>query len=90
MIVTLGRYSMAKYFPGRTISKVHGTALKQDGVIYFAMYHPAAALHQGNLRQVIENDMKKIPTILEQNKVIQLQEEKPKEPPAQQLNLFEV
>jgi uracil-DNA glycosylase family 4 len=88
MIVTLGRYSMARYFPGKTISKIHGTAVKQDGVIYFAMYHPAAALHQGNLRQVIENDMKKIPPILAENKPAPA--EKPKEPPAQQLNLFEV
>jgi len=88
MIVTLGRYSMAKYFPGKTISKIHGTVVKQDGVIYFAMYHPAAALHQGNLRQVIETDMKKIPGILAENKTTQ--EEKPKEPPPQQLNLFEV
>ena len=51
MIVTLGRYSMAKYFPGKSISKIHGTAVKRDGIIYFAMYHPAAALHQGSLRQ---------------------------------------
>jgi uracil-DNA glycosylase len=90
MIVTLGRYSMARYFPGKTISKIHGTAVTLDGVIYFAMYHPAAALHQGNLRKVIENDMKKIPGILAENKAAQAPAEKPKEPPAQQLNLFEV
>lgn len=88
MIVTLGRYSMARYFPGKSISKIHGTAIKRDGVIYFAMYHPAAALHQGNLRQSIEADMLKIPKVLAENKAVQ--EEKPKEPPAQQLNMFEV
>ena len=64
MIVTLGRYSMAKFFPGKTISKIHGTAQKQDGIIYFAMYHPAAALHQQSLRQAIESDMLKIPPLL--------------------------
>jgi len=70
MIVTLGRYSMAKFFPGKTISKIHGTAQKQGGVIYFAMYHPAAALHQGTLRQTIIEDMARIPGILAQaNKV---------------------
>jgi uracil-DNA glycosylase len=90
MIVTLGRYSMGRYFPGKSISKIHGTAVKQNGVIYFAMYHPAAALHQGNLRQTLENDMKKIPAILAENKTIQQAAEKPKEPQAQQLNLFEV
>lgn len=85
MIVTLGRYSMAKYFPGKSISKIHGTAVKRDGVIYFAMYHPAAALHQGSLRQDIEADMQKIPKLLaEANKV---EEDKPQ---PQQLNMFEV
>jgi len=86
IIVTLGRYSMAKFFPGKSISKIHGTAVKRDGVIYFAMYHPAAALHQASLRQTLEEDMKKIPRILAEMKSVQ--EEKPKEPPPQQLNMF--
>ena len=64
MIVTLGRYSMAMFFPGKTISKIHGTAQKQNGVLYFAMYHPAAALHQQNLRQTLQSDMLKIPALL--------------------------
>jgi len=64
MIVTLGRYSMAMFFPGKSISKIHGTAQKRDGVIYYAMYHPAAALHQQSLRQEIEADMLKIPSLL--------------------------
>lgn len=42
MIVTLGRYSMAKFFPSKSISKIHGTGQRINGVIYFAMYHPAA------------------------------------------------
>lgn len=66
MIVTLGRYSMARFFPGGVISKVHGTARKSEGVTYFAMYHPAAALHQGSLRKVIMEDMLKIPSFLTQ------------------------
>lgn len=64
MIITLGRYSLARYFPGESISKVHGKAKKQDNVIYYAMYHPAAALHQGSLRKIIEADMHQIPDIL--------------------------
>jgi uracil-DNA glycosylase len=64
MIVTLGRHSMARFFPNKSISKIHGTSEKRDGVIYFAMYHPAAALHQGNLRSEIEKDMLKIPALL--------------------------
>ena len=53
VIVTLGRYSMAMFFPGKSISKIHGTAKKWDNIIYFAMYHPAAALHQQSLRRAI-------------------------------------
>lgn len=64
MIVTLGRYSMAMFFPGKSISKIHGTSQKSGNVIYFAMYHPAAALHQQSLRQDIEADMLKIPALL--------------------------
>jgi uracil-DNA glycosylase family 4 len=64
MIVTLGRYSMARYFPGETISKIHGKARKDGDLIYFAMYHPAAALHQQNLRETIQADMLKIPALL--------------------------
>jgi uracil-DNA glycosylase family 4 len=64
MIVTLGRYSMAMFFPGKSISKIHGTAQKRDNVIYYAMYHPAAALHQASLRTAIEEDMAKIPKLL--------------------------
>ncbi len=84
MIVTLGRYSMAMFFPGKTISKIHGTAQKRDGVIYFAMYHPAAALHQQSLRQAIETDMRKIPALLAEAKAMA-----ETEAPAQQLSMFE-
>ena len=68
VIVTLGRYSMAKFFPGKVISKIHGSYQVVDGITYFAMYHPAAALHQGNLRQELVNDIKKLPLILEKMK----------------------
>jgi uracil-DNA glycosylase len=64
VVVTLGRYSMAKYFPNESISKVHGRAKRIGDTTYFAMYHPAAALHQGSLRKVIEADMLKLPAIL--------------------------
>jgi uracil-DNA glycosylase family 4 len=64
MIVTLGRYSMARFFPGETISRMHGKARREGGVIYFAMYHPAAALHQQKLRDTIKADMLKIPPLL--------------------------
>jgi uracil-DNA glycosylase family 4 len=85
MIVTLGRYSMAMFFPGKTISKIHGTAQKRDNIIYYAMYHPAAALHQQSLRQAIEADMLKIPSLLAQEQSIAETEPEP-----QQLNMFDI
>jgi uracil-DNA glycosylase family 4 len=88
MIVTLGRYSMARYFPGKSISKIHGMAVKRDSVIYYAMYHPAAALHQQSLKQAIETDMLKIPKLLAETRNIQ--EDKPATSGGQQLNMFEV
>ena len=83
MIVTLGRYSMMMFFPGKSISKIHGTAQKRDNVIYYAMYHPAAALHQQSLRQAIEEDMLKIPSLLAEAEVIEEAEPEP-----EQLSMF--
>ena len=48
VIVTLGRYSMARFMPGATISKVHGQPKQWGHRTIFPMYHPAAALHQGS------------------------------------------
>jgi len=84
IIVTLGRYSMAMFFPGKSISKIHGTAQRQDNVIYYAMYHPAAALHQQSLRQAIGNDMLKIPSLL-----VEVGDVTETEPPPQQMKMFE-
>jgi len=83
MIITLGRYSLARYFPNEGIGKIHGKARRLGDVIYYPMYHPAAALHQGSLRQIIEADMLKIPQILAQSEKV---EEASVE--AQQLSLF--
>ena len=83
IIVTLGRYSMAMFFPGKSISRIHGTAQKRDNVIYYAMYHPAAALHQQSLRQALQEDMLKIPSLLVQAK--DMTEAKPQ---SQQLSMF--
>ncbi|HEX5480604.1 MAG TPA: uracil-DNA glycosylase [Dehalococcoidia bacterium] len=65
VIVTLGRHSMQRYFPGESISRVHGQPRRKDGVIVVPMYHPAAALHQQTLRKVIEADFAKLPEFLE-------------------------
>ena len=68
MIITLGRYSLARYFPNESIGKMHGKPRKLGGLIYYPMYHPAAALHQGSLRRTIETDMLRIPQLLAQDK----------------------
>ncbi|MBM4451627.1 MAG: uracil-DNA glycosylase [Chloroflexi bacterium] len=83
VVITLGRYSMARYFPNQSISKIHGKAKKEGELTYYAMYHPAAALHQGSLRKIIEADMLKIPQLLVQaGKLTETETE------TQQLSLF--
>ena len=64
VIVTLGRHSMQRYFPGESIGRVHGQPRRKDGIIVVPMYHPAAALHQQTLRRVIEADFAKLPEFL--------------------------
>ncbi len=85
MIVALGRFSMERFFPGAKISQVHGQPRKRAGIIYYPMYHPAAALHQPKWRQVVEDDMSKIPQLLARADAI-ADVELPAD--AQQLSLF--
>jgi DNA polymerase len=65
MVITLGRFSMSRYFPQMAISRIHGQFKNIDGRCYVPMYHPAAALHQQNLREVILDDFRAVPRILE-------------------------
>lgn len=85
LIVTLGRFSMARAFPNARISSIHGQPRKIGGVIYYPMYHPAAALHQPSLRRDVEEDMRRIPELLKQ--VAQIAEAQPPAE-AEQLRLF--
>ena len=62
--MTLGRHSMQRYFPGESIGRVHGQPRRKDDLIVVPMYHPAAALHQGSLRKVIEADFARLPDFL--------------------------
>lgn len=66
IIVMLGRYSMSKLLPNvGTISQVHGQPFqRQDGRVYLPLYHPAAALYNGGMRQTLIDDFKKIPLII--------------------------
>ena len=66
IIVTLGRFSMATYFPGARISAIHGQARHlPDGRLVVAMFHPAAALHNVNLRPELEKDFANLRVMLE-------------------------
>ncbi len=64
VVVTLGRHSMQRYFPGEAVSRIHGQPRRKDDLIVVPMYHPAAALHQGSLRKVIEADFSRLPEFL--------------------------
>lgn len=64
IVVTLGRHSMQRYFPGESISRIHGQPRRKGELIVVPMYHPAAALHQGSLRTVIEADFRRLPDFL--------------------------
>lgn len=99
VIVTLGRFSMTKFFGNEKISSIHGRARKKDGYICIAMYHPAAGLHQASLKDTIREDFKKIPLIIAEaermateNKEGQAKTPEPikskKEEPPQQMSLF--
>ena len=84
VIVTLGRFSMARFIPNQTIGRVRAKARQVEGRTIYPMYHPAAALHNGNLRSVIEDDFKAIPSLV--GKAAPTVEEPT--PPAQQLDMF--
>jgi DNA polymerase len=70
VVVTLGRFSMARFFPGEKISQIHGTARMRDGRLCVAMYHPAAGLHQASLADVIRDDFRKLPAFLQQARLL--------------------
>jgi DNA polymerase len=64
VIVTLGRFSMAKFFGNVKISQIHGQARMINGRLVVAMFHPAAALHQPGLKSTLINDFSKLPGFL--------------------------
>ena len=87
LIVTLGRYSLSWFFPRDSISKVHGQFRERNGQHYLHMYHPAAALHAGNLRKVIEEDFRKLSKAL--GKVREALAPVARQPDAEQMRLFQ-
>jgi uracil-DNA glycosylase family 4 len=84
VVVPLGRFSLAWFFPNESIGRAHGQARYRDGIYYLPMYHPAAALHAANMRRAIEEDFQKLPDVLKEAR------KGPKEevPEPQQMRLF--
>lgn len=66
VICTLGRHSLGHFFPKLSISAVHGQAqIMTDGLAVFPIYHPAAAMYNGGLRQALYDDFAALKEFLE-------------------------
>ena len=66
VIVTLGRFSMAKFLSNVKISEVHGRPSWVRGRLIVPMFHPAAALHQPSLKTSVERDFARLPEWIQQ------------------------
>lgn len=68
IIITLGRFSMYKFIPKGKITQIHGQARWVNfgnlRLVVMPMFHPAAALRNGEVTEKIKNDFQKIPQIL--------------------------
>lgn len=69
LIIFLGRHALNRFFPTFSISQVHGQAFRKEfnaqKRTFLALYHPAAALYNGGMRETLKEDFRKIPKILE-------------------------
>lgn len=65
LIVTLGRFSLGRFFPGESITRARGKVREKDGRFIYPIMHPAAALHRQENRSTIIQDFKEIPAVLE-------------------------
>ncbi len=98
VIVALGRGAASRFFPKVRITTMHGHAKLIDGRIVVAMYNPAAALHQEQLRATVLEDFRRaLPAAIAEarqlaaeGKLARGTEATPREEeqPPQQLSLF--
>jgi DNA polymerase len=69
IVVTLGRHSMEYFLPGAKISLVHGQPKRitfgDTKLVIVPLFHPAAALYNGGLRQTLIDDFMKLPKVIE-------------------------
>lgn len=73
VVITLGRHSMEYFLPDAKIGQVHGQAVHKtvkyhDGRelewLIVPLYHPAAALYNGSLRQTLIDDFSRVPEMV--------------------------
>jgi DNA polymerase len=66
LIVTLGRFSMARFFGPGPMRELHGRSRDWNGITCLAMYHPAAILRTPTpeMRRIYEEDFRRIPPLL--------------------------
>lgn len=70
VVITLGRHSMEYFLPDMKISQIHGQAKRiqfgDDKLVVVPLYHPAAALYNGSMRQTLIDDFLLVPKIIDQ------------------------
>jgi uracil-DNA glycosylase family 4 len=70
VVITLGRHSMEYFLPGMKIGDVHGKPKRinfgDHKIVIMPLFHPAAALYNGSLRQTLIDDFLKVPKVIEQ------------------------
>ncbi len=70
VVVTLGRHSMEAFLPEQKISQIHGEpkriAFLGQKIVILPLFHPAAALYNGAMRQPLIDDFARIPVVLKQ------------------------
>lgn len=69
VVITLGRHSMEYFLPDMRISQIHGQPKRiqfgDDKLVIIPLYHPAAALYNGSLRETLIDDFLMVPKIIE-------------------------
>lgn len=96
IIVTLGRFSMARYFPNGKITQIHGQPKFEDGRAYYPLFHPAAVLRNPTLEPQMEADFRRILEVMAEVKAQRAKSaakpdsktEPPPSGPPKQLSLF--
>lgn len=64
VVIFLGRHSMNVFLPELKIGEAHGKPVRKGGQVYMPLFHPAAALYNPKMRQVLLDDFSLIPALL--------------------------